>query len=76
MDLVLNNLQRLICHKTQQTQTQTIQFSISMQFISIKPIDATIPGQSEPGSNVNEGVLRIPKSPRITGTSPLDCLVS
>ena len=23
MDLALNNLQRLICHKTQQTQTQT-----------------------------------------------------
>ena len=24
----------------------------------------------------NEGVLRIPQSPCITGTSPLDCLVS
>ena len=37
---------------------------------------ATIPGQSGPGSNGNEGVLRIPQSPSITGTSPSDCLVS
>ena len=37
---------------------------------------ATIPGQSEPGSIGNEGVLRIPQSPRITGTSPSDCLES
>ena len=60
---------------------QTIQFSISMQFSSIWPIDrvlsgATIPGQSGPGSNGNEGVLRIPQSSSITGTSPSDCLVS
>ena len=34
------------------------------------------PGQSGPGSNSNEGVLRIPQSPSITGTSPSDCLVS
>ena len=44
---------------------QTIQFSISTQFSSIWPIDrtlsrATIPGLSRPGSNGNEGVLRIP----------------
>ena len=48
-----------------------------MQFSSIQPIDralsgATIPGQSGPGSNVNEGVLRIPQSSSITGTSPLE----
>ena len=36
---------------------------------------ATIPGQSGPGSNGNEGVLRIPQSSSITGTSPSDCLV-
>ena len=36
---------------------------------------ATIPGQSGPGSNGNEGMLWIPQSPSITGTSPLDCLV-
>ena len=41
---------------------QKIQFSISMQFSSIQPIDrslsgATIPSQSRPGSNGNEGVL-------------------
>ena len=37
---------------------------------------ATTLGQSEPGSNGNEGVLRIPQGPSITGTSPSDCLVS
>ena len=33
-------------------------------------------GQSGPGSNGNEGVLHIHQSPRITGTSPSDCLES
>ena len=52
-----------------------------MQFSSIKPIDwalssATTPGQSGPESNGNEGVLCIPQSSSITGTSPSDCLVS
>ena len=37
---------------------------------------ATTPSQSEPGSDGNEGVLRIPHSSRITGASPSDCLVS
>ena len=36
---------------------------------------ATIPGQSGPGSNGNEGVLCIPQIYSITGTSPSDCLV-
>ena len=35
-----------------------------------------MPGQSGPGSNGNEGVLRIPQSSSITGTLPSDCLVS
>ena len=35
-----------------------------------------MPGLSGPRSNGNEGVLRIPQSPSITGTSPADCLVS
>ena len=48
---------------------------------SIWPIDrtlsgATTPGQSRPGSNSNERVLRIPQSSGKTGTSPWDCLVS
>ena len=48
---------------------------------SIQPIDraisaATSPGQIGPGRNGNEGVLRIPQSPSITGTSPSDCLMS
>ena len=52
-----------------------------MQFSSIQPIDralsgATIPCQSGPGSNGNEGVLCIPQSSSITGTSPSDFLVS
>ena len=33
---------------------------------------ATTPGQSEPGSNGNKGVLCIPQ--KSTGTSPSDCL--
>ena len=36
---------------------------------------ATTLGQSEPGSDDNEGVLRIPPSSLITGTSPSDCLM-
>ena len=37
---------------------------------------ATTPGQSGPGSNGNEWVLRIPQSSSIAGTSPSDCLMS
>ncbi len=53
---------------------QTIQFSTSIQFSSIWPIEWTLSGittlgQSGPGSNDSEGVLRIP------GTSSSDCLV-
>ena len=53
---------------------QVIQFIISTQFSSIWPMDrtlsrATSPGQSEPGSDSNKGVLHI------TGTSPSDCLM-
>ena len=33
----------------------------------------TTPGQSGPGSDDNKGVLCIPQSSSITGTSPLDC---
>ena len=60
---------------------QTIQFSISTQFSSIRPIDralsgATTLGQSGPGNNGNEGVLHIPQSSSIPGTSLPDCLVS
>ena len=48
---------------------------------SILPIDralsgANTPGQSGPGSNGNEGVLRIPQSSSTAGTSTSDCLVS
>ena len=47
---------------------------MSMQFSPIQPIDrpisgAAIPGHNGPGSNGNEGVLRIPQNPSITGTS-------
>ena len=37
---------------------------------------ATTPVQSGPESNGNEGVMRIPQSYNIAGTSPSDCLVS
>ena len=48
---------------------------------SIQPIDralssATTPAQSGPESNGSEGVLRIPQSLSITGTSQSVCLVS
>ena len=38
--------------------------------------DATYPSQSGPASNGNEGVVRIPQSSSIAGSSPSDCLVS
>ena len=61
--------------------SQTILFSISIQLVLFKPIDralsgANIPGESGPGSNGNEGVLCIPQSSSITGTSLSGCLVS
>ena len=37
---------------------------------------ATTTGQSGPGSDGNEGVLHIPQSSSIAGTSPSDSLVS
>ena len=48
---------------------------------SIWPMDrtlsgATTPGQSGPGSDGNERVLRIPQSSSIAEASSLDCLVS
>ena len=55
---------------------QVILFSISTHFSSIELSGATTPGQSGPGSDCNEGVLRIPQSFSITGTSPSDYLVS
>ena len=60
---------------------KTIQFIISTQFISIwfkerTLSGTTILGQSGPGSDGNEEVVRIPQSSSITGTSPSDCLGS
>ena len=54
---------------------QAIQFSISTHFSSFRTIDrtqsnATTPGQSEPESDSNEGVLHIARA------SPSDCLDS
>ena len=51
------------------------------RFSSIWPIDktlsgATTPGHSGPGSDGNKGLLHIPQSSSITGTSTSDCLVS
>ena len=59
---------------------QAIQFSISMQFTSIWPIEGTLSGpttlgKSGSGSNGNKGVLHIPQSSSITGTSPSDSLM-
>ena len=60
---------------------QTREISISTQVSSIWPVDrtlsrATSPGQSGPGNNGNEGVLRIPQSSCITGAALSDCFVS
>ena len=54
-----------------------IQLSISTHLSSIWPVSGTTtPGQSGTRNDGNEGVLRIPQSSSITGTSPSDCLVS
>ncbi len=58
-----------------QINVKTIQLSKSIRFSSFSSIDralsgANTPGKSGPGSNGNEGVLRIPQSSSITGTSP------
>ena len=53
---------------------QIIQFSISTQFSSRTLSGATTPSQSGPERDDNEGLLRIPQSSSITGTSPSACL--
>ena len=60
---------------------QVIQVSISPHFCYISPIDralsgASTPDPSEPSSDSNDWVLRIPQSSSITGTSPTDCFIS
>ena len=60
---------------------QAIQCCISTLFSSNWPIDRTLScantlGQSGPGSDANKGVLHIPQSFSITGTTLSDCLVS
>ena len=60
---------------------QAIQFNLSTQFSSILQIDrnswrASTLGHSGLGSNGDEGAPHIPQSSSITGTSPLDCLIS
>ena len=60
---------------------QEIQFGMSAQFSSIWPIDKPLSGattvdQSEPDSDGNKGILRIPQSSRITVATASDCLVS
>ena len=48
----------------------------SIRSIDKTLLDATPPGQSEPGSDGNEGVLHVPHSSSITQASPSYCLVS
>ena len=55
---------------------QAIQFSINVQFSSIWPIDRTLSGAttlgpSGPGSDGDEGMLRIPQNSSIIGASPV-----
>ena len=61
-------------------QFPAIRFCISTQFSFIWLIHSTLSGsttsgQSGHGSDGKEGVLRIPESSNITGTTPSDCLV-
>ena len=56
---------------------QSIQFSVSTRFSSIRTIDRTLSdfntlGQNGPGRDGTKGVLRIPQSSSISGTSPAD----
>ena len=58
-----------------------MQFSLSVRFISIWPIEktqlgATTPGQSGPWSDGNEGVLCIPQSSIIISALSSGCFVS
>ena len=56
---------------------QAIQFSISIRFSSISTYQVLqLQTRVDLGSDSNEGVLCIPQSSSITGTSPSDCLVS
>ena len=59
----------------------SIHFSISMLLVLFNPWIGPyqvlpLRGQSGPGSNGNEGVLRIPQSSSTAGISPSDCSVS
>ena len=60
---------------------QTIQFNISTQFSSVRPIDrtlsgATIPGLSGLGSDGDKEILRIPQNSSITIAAPSNRSVS
>ena len=62
-------------------QNSSISSTLSTQISFIQPIDRALsednfPSQSEPGSDSNEGVLHIPQSSSITGSSLSVCLVS
>ena len=50
---------------------KTIRFSINRTLSG-----ATTPGQGGPGSDGNEGIMRIPQNSSTAGTSPSDCLGS
>ena len=66
--------------RTKSVQFQTIQFSISTLCSFVRPIDrallgATTPGQSGPGSDGNEGVIRIPPQLQPYWNLIIRCLV-
>ena len=52
----------------------TLSLTVKQFYLTLS--GATTPGQNEPRSDGDEGVLCIPQNSRITGASPSDHLVS
>ena len=79
ISIIIGYLMSDPCHAYK--QFFSIQFSLSIQFSSIWPIDRTlsgaiIPGHNGPGGDGNNEVFHIPQSSRIIEASPSDWLVS
>ena len=66
-----------VCSNSSNSNNSVLQYSVSsIQLIDRALSAGTIPGQSGPESNGNEGVLHILQISYITRASPSDCFVS